>query len=82
MSPDVFWRRVERTHDCWIWQGARFDAGYGRVRADGRDQYAHRLAWAFSFGDIPEGTVIKHLCGRLDCVRPEHLVARPRTPQG
>lgn len=71
MLEEKFWNQVDKTGDCWIWTG-RTERGYGRV---GRRGLAHRVAYEFSKGPIPEGLEIRHTCDTPPCVKPDHLVA-------
>lgn len=87
IMAEQFWATVDKSGDCWIWQGPRNPEGYGR-RAH---VYAHRLAYELSKGEIPEKFVIDHLCCNPPCVNPDHLEAvthgenlrrgRQRSPQ-
>ena len=38
-------------------------------------EYAHRIAFSKSKGDIPDGLTIDHLCRTRNCVNPDHLEA-------
>lgn len=58
---------------CWEWEGRVAAVGYGRVKADGEWQYAHRVSYEVFIGPIPEGLVIDHLCRNTTCVNPLHL---------
>lgn len=58
---------------CWIWIGARNKVGYGKVRIDGRDHTAHRIAYQWWVGSIPSGKQLDHLCRLTSCVNPSHL---------
>lgn len=71
-----FWAFVpDRPADgCWIWQGSRMPRGYGKFAFKGESQYAHRLAYIFAKGPIPNGLELHHTCRVTPCVNPEHLV--------
>ena len=42
--------------------------GYGIVTV-----LAHRLAYELTYGPIPEGLTLHHICETTDCVNPDHL---------
>jgi len=42
--------------------GTLTEAGYARVKVDGRNYYAHRLVWKWAFGKDPDG-VLDHANG-------------------
>lgn len=67
------WDRVDKTKDCWVWQGPVTKRGYGRVYAIGKTWRAHRLAYHIIFGDIPKGMLVCHSCDNPPCCNPEHL---------
>ena len=63
---------------CWLWTGARTANGYGTMSAGGRygaTLLAHRLAYEWYRGAIPDGLQIDHLCRVRHCVNPWHLEA-------
>jgi hypothetical protein len=69
-----FWSRVDRSGDgCWLWQGTIGNRGYGRTSYQNRTIGAHRLAWIYARGHIPDGQVVCHRCDNPPCVRPDHL---------
>jgi HNH endonuclease len=73
----AFWAKVDRAPDdgCWEWTGSRDVTGYGIVRLDGRLHKAHRVAWMLANGQQP-GLRLRHVCGNVNCVRPDHLASR------
>jgi hypothetical protein len=80
--------------ECWLWTGARSDAGYGRVQVRRRFDYTvrgrsysvergvcgylHRAVYELLVGPISEGLHIDHLCRQPSCCNPAHL--EPVTP--
>ena len=68
-----FWDKVDKSGDCWIWLAYTYN-GYGRFKVDGKDQWAHRVAWFLEHGYYPEPPMqINHKCNNPPCVRPSHL---------
>lgn len=67
-----FWSKVDKTSDCWVWTSA-LNKGYGAFSIKNHSEQAHRLAYIFIKGDIPEGLSLDHLCRNRACVNPEHL---------
>lgn len=76
---ELFWSRVDKDGDCWLWRGSRYSTGYGYLKFRGKVIYAHRFAWADAVGPIPDGSVIDHLCHEPPCVNPSHLRATSHT---
>src|SRR3990167_6627220 len=83
-----FWKKVHKTPSCWIWTGRTtirdrkrpnasrytygvFDLSWRPTRAT----VAHRVAYSFTKGSIPNGMQLDHLCRNTLCVNPEHLEA-------
>lgn len=63
---------------CWEWVGWINDSGYGVIGAKnstGKHSTtgAHRALWERSFGKIPQGLELDHLCRNRKCVRLDHL---------
>lgn len=60
---------------CIVWMGALNAKGYGCFGLDGDTKLAHRVAYEFENGPIPDGLTIDHLCRVKRCVNPAHLEA-------
>jgi hypothetical protein len=59
--------------DCIEYPYGKTKDGYGRARHEGRDVYAHRLAFFRLHGWWPE--VVRHTCDNPPCWNQTHLVA-------
>ncbi len=80
-----FWRKVQKggPDDCWPWLGEKAHHGYGKFTPNPkrRDENgwrpkaipAHRLAWEYTNGPIPEGLECCHKCDYRRCCNPSHL---------
>jgi hypothetical protein len=60
---------------CWEWTGTQDNHGYGQLRAEGRMQRVHRLAYREWIGPIPIELQIDHICSNRLCWRPIHIEA-------
>jgi hypothetical protein len=62
-----FWAKVDRRgpDECWPWTGWCHWNGYGQYGVKG-ERLAHRLAYEYEVGPIPEGLVLDHLCHTRD----------------
>jgi integrase len=69
-----FERMVDRNGDHHLWKGAKHTGrGTGRLKVEGRDVTAHRVAWELAHGPLPTDARV-HACeGNPACVRVEHL---------
>lgn len=68
-----FWNKVEKTENCWNWQGGRNQKGYGRFRVGKNKVAVHRWVYEQTYGPIPDELEIDHLCSNRACVKLEHL---------
>lgn len=81
-----FWSKVDKSRDCWLWTGGKSNTGYGAFNLGGRPDSAHRIAFVWERGEVPEGMVLDHICHNDDklciggvgcihrlCVNPNHL---------
>lgn len=66
--------KVEKTPTCWLWTGA-LDQGFYGIHwvGAGVSRRAHRLAYEWLVGPVPEGLTLDHLCRVRNCVNPAHL---------
>lgn len=77
---------IDVTDHCWYWTGRVDRDGYGRSTSG---RLAHRLAYQYWVGAIPDGYHVDHACHNVDlsctdgstcmhrrCVNPDHLKAR------
>lgn len=70
-----FWEKVDRRgpDECWLWRARVDPVGYGRFWNGHEHVGAHRFAYEFLVGPIPDGLTIDHLCRNRACVNPTHL---------
>lgn len=73
IPDEEVWKHIKRNRQgCWVWQGRKNNRGYGVL---GRRRYAHIVAYVLTFGEIPAGMEIDHLCFNPACIKPRHLEA-------
>lgn len=68
-----FWVKVNKTDTCWLWTACLFTCGYGAFGLGGKQYPSHRIAYMFTYGEIPDGLKVCHACDVRNCVRPDHL---------
>lgn len=65
-----FYDKVDKTEDCWIWNGTRDKDGYGNFWLIDKMVKAHKVSWEIHFGPIDKGTKVLHRCDNTSCVNP------------
>jgi len=68
-----FWSNVIKGDGCWKWKLSHSQRGYGVFSINGKQYTAHRLAYTWMIGPIPEGLFVCHHCDNPGCCRPDHL---------
>lgn len=64
---------IELENGCMLWAGNYDGDGYGRVSFCGRTLRAHRVAWEFKHGYIPDDLWVLHTCDEPLCINVDHL---------
>lgn len=60
---------------CVLWSGATGRNGYGKANLRGQTVGAHRIAYEYHHGPIPDGMVVRHTCDVKRCIARDHLLA-------
>ncbi len=66
----------EEPNSCHVWTGGKSAGGYGRFTINRKEHLAHRLAWEWANGPIPDEMCVCHDCPGGDnpsCVNPAHM---------
>ena len=77
-TPDAsvmvrFVAKIRLDDACHIWTAWLDKDGYGKFGYQGAKWYAHRFAWAWAKGPLPEGLTIDHTCRNRACVNVLHM---------
>ena len=76
-----FLTKVNKTDDCWLWEGRVNPGGMGQFRIAPKSKGnqtgcrldVHKLIYLWFKGPIHNGMEIDHLCRVPTCVNPDHL---------
>jgi hypothetical protein len=74
-DAERFWSKVDKSGGedaCWIWTSA-FSYTCGVITWMGKTRSAIQIAYELTFGEIPHGFDLLHLCKNNSCCNPSHL---------
>lgn len=79
-AEERFFEKIRESESgCWEWTGGLNGVGYGQfykgrtALGETGKTYAHRWAYEFFIGPVPEGLHLDHLCRNRKCCNPWHL---------
>ncbi len=66
-------KNVIKQDNCWEWNAAKNESGYGVISYKSRTIGAHRASWLLHKGEIPNRLLVLHHCDNPPCSNPDHL---------
>lgn len=72
-DEERFWSKVVKSDGCWRWLGAPQPDGYALIKIAHQMRPAHKVAYEYTIGAVPDGLQLDHLCRNRGCVNPAHL---------
>jgi hypothetical protein len=60
---------------CWIWQGAKFNHGYGQIVIMHKYELVHRVSFKEHGNELSDDEDLLHRCDTKLCARPSHMTA-------
>lgn len=74
IRQDLFWAKVNKTENCWLWSAGTNPQGYGIFSVNHYPYKAHRLSWMlYHHKLITQDIKVLHICDNPLCVNPDHL---------
>ncbi len=67
------YKQISVDGSCWVWQGCKNPAGYGRMSFKRKTRLVHRVIYELLASPIPDGLGLDHLCRNRACCNPAHL---------
>jgi len=69
---DRLWEKVDvrGPNECWLWTKVTMKHGYATIVSAGHNGpkiLVHRAAWEITYGPIPDGMTVDHICHTLEC---------------
>ena len=74
-THERFWSKVRADGQCLVWTASLKGDGYGQFWFGTTVTRAHRWAYEYLMGPVPDGLEIDHLCRNRACVNVAHLEA-------
>lgn len=69
-----FWKKVDKSGDCWVWTSGKNQGGYGIFHVNGGVVMATHYSLLLAMGEKPKAPFYAlHRCDNPPCVNPAHL---------